>query len=264
MAKVGRPRKVNPEETYEATKIKMSHKARLAAFGSRYDCIAWDGGYILYDLETPGKRANHKLCGRFYLSTRTNACYVFNDYYYDTPEDLLKAMDKYYSSLPFDAEIYNPINRKNYVIECAAHDYLTSLRFKYEKGHSRNNFSGDKYNLSDVYGHHLCCIEVMTKFDTSEGKVMRRILMTDKQESWQEAYFTDLDSAIGAINSIVAGYLAIVQSQLMNSLKSLTNSRAAIVLNQTFNVGTLSTITEDAKKQTIEYLEAELKRLKEE
>ena len=260
---MGRPRKVKPKESYETSKINKTQKARLEAFGERYDYFAWDGGYILYDKETPGNRANYKFCGRFYLSSRTNACYVFNDSYYETPEELLNAMDKYYSSLPFDAEIYNPINRKNYMIECAAHDYLTSLGFKYDKGYSRGNFHEDKYNLSDVFGHYLCCIEVRTKFDTSEGRVLRRIVMTEKQESWQEAYFTDLDSAIGAINSIVASYLTIVQGQLMNSLKSLTTSRAAIVLNQTFNVGTLSTITEDAKKQTIENLEAELKRLKE-
>ena len=245
MARIGKTAKVQQE--------------RLAAFGERYDCLSWDGGYLLYDKTIPGKRANHKFCGRFYLSTQGSCQYVFNDSYYDSPEDLLKAMDAYYSSLPFDAEIYNPINRKNYVIECAAHDYLISIGFICDKKGVRC----DKYNYSDVYGQHICFLEVYTEFNTSKGKIKRKILSTDKIESWQEVEFTDLESAIGAINSLIASYLGIVQAQLMNSLRKLTSSRAAKVYTRTFDASTLTTYTEEAKAKTIEFLESELRQLKE-
>ena len=72
----------------------------------------------------------------------------------------------------------------------------------------------------------------------------------------------DLETCISAINSIVSSYLGVVQAQLMNGLKKLTTSRAALMITNTLDVGTLSIYTEDARKQTIEFLEAELKQLK--
>ena len=256
---MGRPKKT-PSEAYDGTKLTKAQKERLNAFGERYDYFAWNGGYILYDKETRGKRSNYKFCGRFYLSSQSDCKYVFEDNYYDTPEQLLEAMDKYYSSLPFDAEIYNPINRKSYVVECATHDYLISLGFKYDNKSVRC----DRYNFEDCFGQHVCTIEVRVDFDTSNGKIIRHILSSNDKSMWQEAEFTDLETAIGAINSLVSAYLGIVQAQLMNSLKKMTASRVSKVFTKTFDVKTLSTYTEDAKQQTIAYLESELKKLKEE
>lgn len=253
MNKKGRPRK--EEGQVLINKPKRKHPL-IDAFGERYLIIPWDGGYCLYDYQRECKRANAMFIGQFYISSNGDK-YVFRSERYDSIDTLIEAMDKYNATLPFAADIYDPSYRKNYRIELACYDYLTALGFKKE-----NAIRADRYSFSDVYGHHLCDIELRTEMDSSNGKVLRRISTTEKQEMWQEAPFIDLETAIGAINSIVAGYLAVVQSQLMNALKSLTTARAALMITNTFDVGTLSVYTEDARKQTIEYLETELKRLK--
>lgn len=253
MAKVGRPRKEIRQVVIN--KPKREHPL-IDAFDERYLIIPWDGGYCLYDKNRECKRANAMYIGKFYISTNGDK-YVFQDDRYDSIDTLIEAMDKYNATLPFAADVYDPTHRKNYMIEIAAYDYLTAIGFKHIR-----NLHCDMYALSDVYGNHLCDIQIRTKFDSSKGKVLRRILTTDKEEMWQEAPFVDLETAIGAINSIVAGYLSVVQAQLMNALKSLTTSRAALMVTKTLDIGTLSVYTEDANKQTIGFLEAELKRLK--
>lgn len=251
---MGRPRKETGQVIIN--KPKREHPL-ISAFDDTFWVFPWNGGYCLYDRKRECKRANAQYVGQFYISTNGNR-YVFRDEYYDNIDSLIEAMDKYNATLPFSPEIYDPTNRKNYMIEMAASDYLTSIGFK-----STNDYVHfRRYSLSDVFGHMLCIIDVKTEFNTSKGLVRRNIISSDKQEMWQEAPFNDLDSCIAAINSIVASYLSVVQAQLMNSLKSLTQSRAVLFFTQTFDVGSFSVYTEDAKQQTIAYLESELKRLK--
>ncbi len=254
MAQRGRPRK-DEGEAFAAT---IKHPM-IKAFGEQYLIIPWDGGYLLYDYKRECKRANAMYIGKFYLSNEGNK-YVFRDERYESKEALIEAMDKYNATLPFAADVYDPSHRKNYNIECAAYDYLTSLGFK----HDRCAFRGEKYTLSDVYGNYLCEIQVKTNFDSSVGKVVRRIVTSEKKEMWQEAHFEDLETAVAAINSIVVGYLSVVQAQLMNALRAMTTSRSAVMLEATLDVNTLSTFIEDARQKTIDFLEAELKRLKSE
>jgi hypothetical protein len=252
MGKVGRPRKESKQVVIN--KPKRKHPL-IEAFDEQYLIIPWDGGYLLYDYKRECKRANAMYIGKFYISSNGDK-YVFRDDRYDSKEEMIDAMDKYNATLPFAADIYDPSKSKNYMIEIAAYDYLTAIGFKHKQ-----SVHYDGYTFSDVFGNHLCEIQLKTEFDTSKGKVVR-IITTDKQEMWQEAPFIDLETCIGAINSIVASYLGVVQAQLMNGLKKLTTSRAALMITKTLDVGTLSVYTEDAKKQTIEFLEAELKRLK--
>ena len=106
----------------------------------------------------------------------------------------------------------------------------------------------------------LCKIGVDVERDTKKGSVIRYI----NDSSWQEANFTDLDSAIAACNSLLAGYFALTNAQSAEVLSKMTSSRASEVYNKTFDVKTLTTYTTNAKEAAIKMLEEELKRLKEE
>ena len=49
----------------------------------------------------------------------------------------------------------------------------------------------------------------------------------------------------------------------MNTLNKLTESRSAKILDKKFDIQTMTIYTEDATQKTIDFLESELKRLKE-
>ena len=232
-------------------------KELLSAFGDRYATFENNGGYCLYDKEKPCKRANFSFLGKFYISTDKTS-YVFNDTNYKNVESLISAMDEYNKTLPFSAEIYDPIYKKNYQIECALHDYLTSLGFEMSWKHLT-----PFYTFKDVYGEIVLSLSFEVKEDTTEGKLTRYISNGDKySETWIDAPFHDMDSAIGACNTMISTYCALLNSKMMNVLNSLTKSRSAILLKKTFDVATLTEYTEDNQKKVIQYLEEELKRLK--
>lgn len=231
-----------------------SRKKLLEAFGERYQLIEHDGGWVLYDREGHSKRANVLYIGHFYLST-DNTKYSFRGNYYTTVDELIKAMEAYNKTLPFNAEIYNPSYRKHCMVEMALHDYLEGLGFKKSWG----GYDGTIYYIEDSYGQRICTIRVEVKEDTTTGIVTRFIPNSDK---WTDAPFTDLDSAIGAVNSILSIYCLSINAITMNVLNSLTDSRASQVLDVTFDAKKLSAYKEDAKQKTIEHLENELKRLK--
>lgn len=232
----------------------QKRKQMLEAFGERYHLIEHDGGWLLYDKEGHSTRANALYIGNFYIST-DNTRYSFRGDYYNTVDKLIQAMGNYNKTLPFDAEIYNPSYRKHCMIEMALHDYLKALGFKMSWG----GYDGTIYYIEDSYGQRICTIRVEVKEDTTTGIVTRFIPNSNK---WTDAPFTDLDSAIGAVNSILSMYCLSINSITMNVLNALTESRASQVLDVTFDVKKLSAYNEDAKQNTIEHLEKELKRLK--
>ena len=229
-----------------------SRKNLLDSFGERYHVIEHDGGYILYDKEGKSNRANALYLGYFFIST-DGTRFKFEDDYYQTASELIEAITEYNKKLPFDAEIYNPTYRKHYKIEMALHDYLESLGFKMSWG------ADSMYYLEDACGQRICIIQVEVKEDTTAGRISRLIPNSDK---WTDALFTDLDSAIGAVNSILAMYCASINAITMNVLNRLTNSRVTQILDCTLNTNDMHIYVEDAKQKTIETLENELKKLK--
>lgn len=224
----------------------------LNAFGNRYHTIECNGGYVLYDKERKSKRSNKYYIGRFYIASDGKS-YVFNDDYYNTVEALVAAMDEYNKTLPFDQDIYNPIYRKHIGIELALHDYLTDAGFKMSR--SINN----EYILEDAYGYELCRISFDIREDSTEGIIWRKVPGAFK---WTECPFHDLESAIGACNSILSSYLLLVNSVVTNTLSKLTTSRASEVYDRTFDIKTFTTYTENGKENAIKLLEDELRRLK--
>ena len=232
-------------------------KILLDALGERFEVIEHDGGYCLYDKQRPAKRSNHKYLGKFYVSSDKKH-YAFNDKYYKDAESMVKAMDDYNSTLPFDIDIYNPLFRSNYRIECALHDYLESLGFESVRWNRES-----RYILNDCYGQCICDLTVCVKEDTTEGVITRNILAQDKDKLLRtESPFADLDSAIASVNSILATYVASVNAVAMNVLNKITHSRSALLLDTIFDVRTLSMFTEDGRQKMIKVLEKELKELK--
>ena len=227
----------------------------IKLFGDRYYVIENNGGYRVYDKERKAKRSNFLFIGKFYLST-DNKHYVFNEDRYDSVESLIGAMDAYNAKLPFSSENYDPLYRKHILIEFCIDDYLKGLGFEcnWMEGHGFVSV----YRLKDAYGETICKLRIKTNEDTTSGIVFRDIF----NDKWQEASFTDLDSAIGACNSLLAAYCALLDARMMNLLNKMTNDRAGEVLYKSFDIRTLNTFVEDAKEKTIEYLEAEMKRLK--
>ena len=232
-----------------------SRKNLLDSFGERYHVIEHDGGYLLYDKEGHSKRSNGLYLGYFFIST-DGARFKFEDDYYQTASELIEAITEYNKKLPFDAEIYNPMYRKHIKIEMALHDYLEILGFKMSWG------ADAVYYLEDCYGQRIFSIRIEVKEDTTTGIIIRRVNPLSASDKWVESSFTDLDSAIGAVNTILAMYCASINAITMNVLDGLTSARVSEVFDKTFDVRSLSTYTDDAKQKTIEMLENELKKLK--
>lgn len=233
-------------------------KERIKAFDDDYILLEHDGGYCLYDKRVSGKRSQHKYLGKFYISNGTNCRYAFRDDYYDSVDELVAAIEKYNETLPFDPDTYNPIFRKHVKVEYALDEYLAKLGFKHVWRHNGND---TLYRLSDPYGQTICDILYNVKEDTTEGSIRRPIIGYDSR--WQEVPFTDMDTAIAAVNSIIAVYCGIVNAQLLNALNQLTHSRAALMLDKEFSFEKMDVIVEDSKQKTIAFLEEELRKLKE-
>lgn len=231
--------------------MKEKRKTRLDAFGERYILIEHDGGYCLYDKERPARRVNCQFLGKFYLASGRNG-YSFNGDYFDSVEPLVAAMDRYNQTLPFAQENYDPTYRKNILIEYCIRDYLNGLGFK-----EIQSREGATFLFANAWGEVICRLFLSVKPDTTEGFVSRLI----SQDRWIAAEFNDLDSAIGACNSLISSHCSVMNAELIGLLTKLTGERASQLLDKTFDVKTLSTYTEDAKQKTIEFLKQELKRL---
>ena len=233
-----------------------TNKEMVNALGEKYVSLDHNGGYCLYDKERKSTRANYSFLGKYYISNDRKH-YVFNDDSFSTPEELVEAMERYNATLPFSADIYDPIYRKHCKIEFALHDYLSSLGFKMEWGKGDPAF-GTVYSVKDMYGSTMMEIMVHVKQDTTEGCIYRNIT----ESKWTEAAFTDLDSAVGAVNSVLSAYLTTFNAQVVNMFSKMTTARASAMLTKSFDINTLTTYAEDAKQAMIKTLEAELERLK--
>lgn len=236
--------------------MRNKDKVLLDALGERYTVIEHDGGYCLYDKERSAKRSNYKYIGKFYISSNKKQ-YAFGDKYYNDVESLVKAMDEYNSTLPFDIDIYNPLFKNSYRIEIALYDYLESLGFErvWEKE--------SHFVKNDCFGQCICDLTVQVEEDTTKGVIRRNIITSDEYRiQFTDSPFTDLDSAVASVNTILVTYVASVDAAAMDILNKITHSRSALLLDTTFDVRTLSKFTEDGRMKMIEVLEKELAELK--
>lgn len=235
--------------------ITQKKKTLLATLGDRFTTIEHDGGYLLFDKEQEAhltQQSYGKYIGQIYLSSNGDS-YVYREVRYKTVAYLLKAIADYNATLPFDIEIYNPSYIPSYRIEAGLNQYLKSLGFT-------SDFGSDNYVLKDLYGKEVCTIQFEVDRESTNGHVIR----FSGDSKWQESEFTDLDSAVASVNSLVATYLICIHAQITNALSALTSSRATKILDHTIANNGLSEYITDAKEKAIVYLEQELKRLKEE
>lgn len=240
--------------------MRNKDKILLDALGERYEVLEHDGGYCLYDKQRPAKRSNAKYIGKFYISSDKKQ-YAFNEKYYKDVESMVKAMDDYNATLPFDADIYCPIFKNSYRIEIALYDYLESLGFTTERGVGGRY--GTRYIKNDCFGQCICDLNVWVKDETTEGVITRNILTPDENKVLTtDSPFNDLDSAIASINTILAAYVASINAAAMNILNKITHSHSALLLDTTFDVRNLSRFVEDGRVKMIEVLEKELEQLK--
>ena len=240
--------------------MRNKDKILLDALGERYKVLEHDGGYCLYDKQRPAKRSNAKYIGKFYISSDKKQ-YAFNDKYYKDVESMVKAMDDYNATLPFDADIYCPIFKNSYRIEIALYDYLESLGLTTERGVGGRY--GTRYIKNDCFGQCICDLNVWVKDETTEGVITRNIITPDKSKEFTtDSPFNDLDSAIASVNTILATYVASINAAAMNILNKITHSRSALLLDTTFDVRNLSRFVEDGRVKMIEVLEKELEQLK--
>ena len=240
--------------------MRNKDKILLDSLGERYEVLEHDGGYCLYDKERPAKRTNCKYIGKFYISSDKKQ-YAFNDKYYKDVESMVKAMDEYNATLPFDADIYCPIFKNSYRIEIALHDYLDSLGFTTDRWMGGRH--GTRYIKNDCYGQCICDLTVWVEDGTTKGVITRNILTPDKSKEFTtDSPFDGLDSAIASVNTILATYVASIDAAAMNILNKITHSRSALLLDTTFDVRNLSRFVEDGRVKMIEVLEKELEQLK--
>ena len=240
--------------------MRNKDKVLLDALGERYEVLEHDGGYCLYDKERPAKRTKYKYIGKFYISSDKKQ-YAFNDKYYKDVESLVKAMDDYNATLPFDADVYCPMFKNSFRIEIALYDYLESLGFTKERGIAL--ISGTRYIKNDCFGQCICDLSVWVKDETTEGVITRNILTPDENKVFTtDSPFNDLDSAIASINTILATYVASINAAAMNILNKITHSRSALLLDTIFDVRKMSKFVEDGRKKMVEVLEKELEQLK--
>lgn len=240
--------------------MRNKDKILLDALGERYEVLEHDGGYCLYDKERPAKRTKYKYIGKFYISSDKKQ-YAFNDKYYKDVESLVKAMDDYNATLPFDADVYCPMFKNSFRIEIALYDYLESLGFTTEQGIALR--SGTRYIKNDGFGQCICDLNVWVKDETTVGVITRNILTPDKSKEFAtESPFEDLDSAIASINIILATYVTSINAAAMNILNKITHSRSALLFDTTFDVRKMSKFVEDGRKNMVEILEKELEQLK--
>ena len=240
--------------------MRNKDKIILDALGERYEVLEHDGGYCLYDKQRPAKRSNAKYIGKFYISSNKKQ-YAFNDKYYKDVESLVKAMDDYNATLPFDADIYCPIFKNSYRIEIALYDYLDSLGFT--KDRWTGGRRGTRYIKNDCYGQCICDLTVWVEDGTTKGVITRNIITPDKSKEFTtDSPFDGLDSAIASVNTILATYVASINAASMNVLNKITHSRSALLLDTTFDVRNLSKFVKDGRVKMIDVLEKELEQLK--
>ena len=235
----------------------MSKKALLGKLEEMgYTALEYNKGrFSLYDNNTKGKRSNYQYVGTFTL-TPNYTHYVFNGERFDDALLMLDCMVAFNESLPFSPEVYDPTYRTHCGVEFAVGDYMEKLGFEaYWNGHADSCCYRYRNSLSGRVDYDIA---VSVKDDTTEGTVR----LTLMEARWMEAPFTDIESAIGAINTLLStslSYNSITTTTLMNLL---SEQRSSEFFEKTFSWANFRVITEDAKAKTIAFLETELKKLK--
>lgn len=235
--------------------MKPTKKQMITALEDRYNIIRWEGDYLLYDRNREARYSNN---GAFVAKIQlNNGKYVFNNQVYTEAEKLIEAIDTYVETLPFNSEFYDPIYRKHVKIQLCCREYLEKL------GYTHSNeliINGDIYDYIDpLTSKPLFSIEICMDEDSTSGRVVKHI----STARWSEIEFSDLDSAIAAINSMLAPYLMVTASIALKTLALMNNSRTENdITDKEVNISAFRVNTSNMRGKLIEALEKELCELK--
>ena len=227
-----------------------------------------DGFYLLFDKEiNTSKYLNRKYYGKIKYDSKDITTILFMDnggtlsFYKDTPIDMfVKNIINYADSLPYPSCFYNPQFRKNVFIELCVNDYLKKLGFI-----SINGYSGSQTFVLRGYNPFKKDSDYITlTFKVNDDTTNGRVSMINNTFNWMEVPFTNLDEAIGAINSLIKPVLlssvALSIDKLENISDNLSNLDSAE--DNVIDAKSAKVYVSDAKEKVIKVLEDTLSKLK--
>lgn len=227
----------------------------LSALETRYSTIKWKNGYNLYD---DNRKAKYQNGGAFVAHIEIdNGKYLYQGQKYNNVEDLTNAIESYIATLPFNPELYDPIYKKSYFMMLCCKDYLYQLGFTKVKDYSVDIETYEYKN--PLLNNTLFKLQIA--FD-GNGQTTGKVYQNINDFKWIEISFKDLESAIGAINSMITQNVFITASESVRVLSTINNMRISESINMVEVDSSLNIATTDMKEQLISLLEKELAILK--
>lgn len=262
---------------------------KLKDIKNNFEVINHNGYYLLFDKEiNTDKYLNKKYYGKIKYDSKKEIVTLVEDVAKIIPEEYLedygivvpaqtyyrehiihkgcsvdclkRTIDEYIQTLPYPSSFYNPQFKKNVFIELCVNDYLKRLGFDPIGGFaSSQTFVLRGYNPFKKGDDYITLIiEVVD--DTTNGVVS----MVNGSLNWMEVSFTNLDEAIGAINSLVKPVLLSSVAFSINKFDNISNMMSNLngAKENTIDIETAKVYISDAKKKIIKTLEDTLKMLK--
>lgn len=262
---------------------------KLKDIKEHFDVVEYNGYYLLFDKEiNTSQYLNKKYYGKIKYDSKKEIVTLVEDVAKITSEEYLedyginvpaqtyyrehiigkgcsvdclkRTIDEYIKTLPYPSCFYNPQLKKNVFIELCVHDYLKRLGFELVSGYAGFQiFMLNGYNLFKKDEDYIT-LSFKVVDDTTNGVVS----MINGSLNWMEVSFTNLDEAIGAINSLVKPVLLSSIAFSINKFDNISDimSNLNSAEDNTIDVKTEKVYVSDAKEKVIKMLEDTLKMLK--
>lgn len=218
--------------------------------------------YNVYDKEdNSGKIQNHRFLGTIYYNSKKQEV-IFNDVVYNNIIILMKALFDWAFGLPWCSDYYDPTYRVGYKEKYIIRDYLKALGFE---SAITNDWKAERFTLKGhepYFGQIYIDISITVDDDATTGTIIQHSTIKDDWR-WISESFSDLDEAIGKINSLIEPQILCTSAWGISQHNKLNDRRKK--LNGYFNkfdFKTFETYTESTKDILIEKLENALKTLK--
>ena len=262
---------------------------KLKDIKEHFDVVEYNGYYLLFDKENnTSKYLNKKYYGKIKYDSKKEIVTLVEDVAQITPEEYLedyginvpaqtyytehiidkgcsvdclkRTIDEYIKTLPYPSCFYNPQFRKSVFIELCVNDYLKRLGFEYVGEHAGiQTFELKGYNPFKKNKRYIV-LSLKVVDDTTNGVVS----MINGSLNWMDVSFTNLDEAIGAINSLVKPVLLSSVAFSINKFDNISDMMSNLngAMDNTLDIETSKVYVGDAKEKVIKMLEDTLKILK--
>ena len=262
---------------------------KLKDIKEHFDVVEYNGYYLLFDKEfNTSQYLNKKYYGKIKYDSKKEIVTLVEDVAEITPEEYLedyginvpaqtyyrehiigkgcsvdclkRTIDEYIKTLPYPSCFYNPQFKKSVFVELCVNDYLKRLGFESIGGYSGSQtFVLQGYNPFKK-GEDYITLSFKVVDNTTNGVVS----MVNGSLNWMEMSFTNLDEAIGAINSLVKPVLLSSVAFSINKFDNISDMMSNLngAEDNTIDVKTAKVYVSDAKEKVIKMLEDTLKMLK--